>query len=99
MAKTAGLYVRLEPEIKQRAESVLARQGISVSAAIEMLYRQIIANQELPFAVDEGCGLLDASEMTGKQLHQMLEKSYQQVLDGEVVTIDKVLADMERGCL
>ena len=49
MAKTAATHVRLTPEIKEQAESILKELGLSVSAAHELFYRQIIAHQGIPF--------------------------------------------------
>ena len=49
MAKTAMTHARLTPEVKRRAENILKKLGISISAAHEMFYRQIIANQGIPF--------------------------------------------------
>ncbi len=49
MAKTATTHVRLTPEIKEQAENILKELGISVSAAHELFYRQIISHQGIPF--------------------------------------------------
>jgi len=49
MAKTATTHARLTPEIKKEAEDILNKLGISISAAYEMFYRQIIAYDGLPF--------------------------------------------------
>ncbi len=49
MAKTAMTHARLTPEVKQQAEIILKELGISVSAALEVFYRQIIANHGIPF--------------------------------------------------
>ena len=49
MAKTATTHARLTPEIKKEAEDILNKLGISISAAYEMFYRQIIAHDGLPF--------------------------------------------------
>ena len=49
MAKTAMTHARLTPEVKEKAEAILKELGISISAAYEMFYRQIIAHNGLPF--------------------------------------------------
>ncbi len=49
MAKTAMTHARLTPEIKEKAEAILQDLGITISAAYEMFYRQIIAHNGLPF--------------------------------------------------
>ena len=45
-AKTSNLYARIEPEVKEEAESILAALGIPASNAINMFYKQIILNRE-----------------------------------------------------
>ncbi|MBQ7188989.1 MAG: type II toxin-antitoxin system RelB/DinJ family antitoxin, partial [Kiritimatiellae bacterium] len=42
MTKTANLYARIEPELKNEAESILSGLGVPVSNAINMFYRQIV---------------------------------------------------------
>ena len=49
MAKTAMTHARLTPEVKEKAETILKELGISISAAYEMFYLQIIAHRGLPF--------------------------------------------------
>jgi len=49
MAKTAMTHARLTPEVKEEAEAILRELGISISAAYEMYYRQIIAHRGIPF--------------------------------------------------
>lgn len=51
MAKTANLYVRIEREVKEEAESILESLGIPVSSAINMYFKQIILQRGIPFAV------------------------------------------------
>ena len=49
MPKTATTHARMDPEIKQEAEQIIKRMGLSISAAHELFYRQIIAHQGIPF--------------------------------------------------
>ena len=51
MAKSANLYARIEPEVKEQAESILDTLGLTVSGAITMFYKQIILQNGLPFEV------------------------------------------------
>ena len=41
-AKSANLYARIEPDVKEQAESILSTLGIPASNAINMFYKQII---------------------------------------------------------
>ena len=48
-ARTANVTARVEPEIKAQAEAVMAKLGLPVSTVINMLYREIILWDGLPF--------------------------------------------------
>ena len=47
--KTANIYARIEPDVKDQAESILSTLGIPVSSAINMFYKQIILQHGIPF--------------------------------------------------
>ena len=49
--KSANLYARIEPDVKEKAENILATLGIPASNAINMFYKQIILQRGLPFEV------------------------------------------------
>ncbi len=38
--KSANLYARIEPDVKEQAEGILAALGIPASNAINMFYKQ-----------------------------------------------------------
>jgi DNA-damage-inducible protein J len=50
--KTAVVHTRLEPEMKEKAELILHRLGLSPTEAIRMFYTQIALWNGLPFQVD-----------------------------------------------
>ena len=41
-ARSANVNVRVEPDVKKRAEDILDKLGVSASAFINMTYRQVI---------------------------------------------------------
>ena len=49
MAKSATTHARMDPDIKQEAERIIKGTGLTISAAHELFYRQIIAHQGIPF--------------------------------------------------
>lgn len=49
--KTAAVHSRIQPEIKQKAEDILHRLGVSPTEAIRMFYTQIALRNGLPFDV------------------------------------------------
>ena len=74
MAKSANLYARIEPEVKEQAEAILSALGIPASNAITMFYKQVILQRGLPFEVKLPEHPLDISRMTAEQLAGILDR-------------------------
>ena len=51
MSKTAVIRARIEPELKQNAEGIFGRLGVSTTQAIAIFYKQVVLRQGLPFNV------------------------------------------------
>jgi DNA-damage-inducible protein J len=49
--KTAAVHSRIQPDIKEKAENILHRLGLSPTEAIRMFYTQITLKNGLPFDV------------------------------------------------
>lgn len=94
MAKSANLNARIEPEVKEQAESILGELGIPVSGAINMFYKQIILQRGLPFDVKLPQHPLDIGKMSEEQLNAEIEKGYADKKAGRVVSAKKVFADI-----
>ena len=82
MNKTANLYARIEPDVKEQAEKVLDALGIPVSNAINMFYKQIILQQGIPFPVKLPQAPENAANWSKEKLDQELEKGYADMLAG-----------------
>ena len=48
-AKTANVLARVEPDVKEKAESIMSQLGVPVSVVINMLYKQIIMTRSIHF--------------------------------------------------
>lgn len=48
MANTTPIYARIDTDLKENAEHILAQLGITPSSAIQMLYSQIVLTRGLP---------------------------------------------------
>lgn len=51
MSKTATVTARIQPDVKQAAESVFSHLGLTASQAITLFYRQVELHGGLPFDV------------------------------------------------
>ena len=92
MSKSANLYARIEPDLKERAEAILTALGIPASNAITMFYKQIILQNGLPFEVKLPEHPLDISHMTAAQLDAELEKGYADVKAGRTIPMEQAFA-------
>ena len=96
-AKTANLYARVEPDIKEQAEAILSTLGIPASNAINMFYRQIILRQGLPFDVSiPQLRLLSLNNLSEEELDAELEKGYVDIAAGRMRPAREVFADLRR---
>ena len=96
MAKSANLYARIEPDLKEQAESILSALGIPASNAITMFYKQIILQRGLPFDVRLPANPLDISDMTSEDLDQELEKGFADIESGRTRNARSVFADIRK---
>ena len=97
MAKTANLYARIEPELKEQAEDILTALGIPASNAITMFYKQIILQRGMPFEVKlPAARPSDVSTMTNEQLHAELEKGFADIAAGRTRPASQVFDDIRR---
>lgn len=49
--KTANVLARVEPDVKEQAEAIMAKLGVPASTVINMLYKQIIMTRSIPFSL------------------------------------------------
>jgi DNA-damage-inducible protein J len=97
MAKSANLYARIEPDVKEQAEGILTALGIPASNAINMFYKQIILNRGLPFEVKlPSVQLKDISNLTDEQISMELEKGFADKQDGRTKSVKKAFEDIRK---
>ena len=51
MNKTATVRARIEPDLKNKAEKVFRKLGLSTTQAISLFYKQVELRKGLPFEV------------------------------------------------
>ncbi|MED9904652.1 MAG: type II toxin-antitoxin system RelB/DinJ family antitoxin [Lachnospiraceae bacterium] len=97
-AKSANLYARIEPDVKEEAESILSALGIPASNAINMFYKQIILNRGLPFAVKipSARPVVNVAELSEAELNAEFEKGYADMVAGRTKPARKAFADIRK---
>ncbi|MCR5462045.1 MAG: type II toxin-antitoxin system RelB/DinJ family antitoxin [bacterium] len=95
--KSANLCIRIEPEVKDKAEAILSELGIPASNAINIFYKQIIIQNGLPFDVKLSSKIIDESKITEEELSQELKKSYLDVMNGgKTYTVNESMERLNR---
>ena len=95
--KSANIYVRIEPEVKEQAEGILAALGIPASSAINMFYKQIILNRGLPFDVKiPTVRPIDISNCGVEALDAELEKGYEDMVAGRTKPAAQFFANIQK---
>lgn len=95
--KSANLYARIEPEVKEQAEKILSTLGITASNAINIFYKQVILNRGLPFEVKiPTAGPLNVEELSETELNAELEKGYKDMTMGKTKTVRQTFADIRK---
>ena len=95
--KSANLYARIEPDVKEKAENILAKLGISASSAINMFYKQIILQKGLPFEVKlPSARPVDISTLSEAEFHEELEKGYADMQTGQTKNAKRAFADIRK---
>jgi DNA-damage-inducible protein J len=51
MSKTATIRARIQPELKDKAEHVFHRLGLTTTQAITLFYKQVELREGLPFEI------------------------------------------------
>lgn len=87
MASRTAVYVRIDTELKENAEEILSRLGISPSSAIQMLYSQIVLTKGLPFTPRLPTAI---GGMGREQLDGELQKGFDSLKDGKVLPAGEV---------
>lgn len=89
--KTANIYARIEPEVKEQAEAILNVLGIPASCAINMFYKQIILHKGLPFevAIPNNKVPVSMRSLTGEQVDEELEKGLEDIRAGKTISAEE----------
>lgn len=97
MAKSSNLYVRIEPDVKEKAEKVLESLGISMSNAVGLFLRQVVINQAIPFEIKLAPTKIKSVDiMTEAEFNTELEKGYVDYLAGNARSAEETFSDIRK---
>lgn len=94
-ARSANVMARVEPDIKEHAEMIMSRLGLSTSSVINALYRQIIYKNGLPFSLTLPVSIPTRDAMSDAEFDSMMAHSIAQAKAGEGTSLDEAFAALE----
>ena len=94
-AKTANVLARVEPDVKEKAEAIMAQLGIPASVVINMLYKQIIMTKSIPFSLSIPTEPIARDEMSQKKFDEMMSIGLAQAKMGESAPAEEVFEKID----
>ena len=88
-AKTANILARVEPDVKEQAEAIMAKLGVPASTVINMLYKQIIMTRSIPFPLTLPQAPVARDQMDSTAFDAMMEEGLSQAKAGQGIPLDE----------
>ena len=91
MPNTATVYARIDPQLKEDVDSILATLHVTPSALIQMLYGQIKLTKRIPFDIMIPTRKpVYVDDLTLEDLNLELSKGFKSIEHGEAFSTSEV---------
>lgn len=94
--KSANVLARVEPEVKEKAESIMSQLGLPASVVINALYKQIIMTKSIPFSLSLPKEPVALDSMTTEEFNSIIEKGLLQAKTDQSRPVADVFADLRQ---
>ena len=94
--KTANVLARVEPEVKEKAESIMAQLGVPASTVINMLYKQIILTKSIPFSLTIPTSSATRDEMSDIEFDAIMSKGLTQAKNGDSSSANDFILEIRK---
>ncbi len=94
--KSANVLARVEPEVKEQAESIMSKLGLPASVVINALYKQIIITKSIPFSLSLPKEPVTLDSMTTEEFNSIMEKGLAQAKADQSRPVSEAFADLRR---
>ena len=94
MARTANVFARVEPELKEQAEIVLNELGIPMSNAVGMFLKQVVLQRGIPFEMKLPLRKpLDYKLLSKEEFDNEIQKGMDNIVNGQTVSAQELRAE------
>ena len=98
MTRTANIFVRVEPKIKEQAEEVLEQLGIPMSNAVGLFLRQVVLQRGIPFEMKLPQHTpLSVEQLSEERFNAEIEKGMADFKIGKVISAEQVSDRMSKN--
>ena len=97
--KSANVLARVEPEVKEQAESIMSKLGLPASVVINALYKQIILTKSIPFSLSLPIEPTTLDSLTTEEFNSIMENGLSQAKADQSRPVADVFTDLRRELL
>lgn len=94
--KSANVLARVEPEVKEQAESIMSKLGLPASVVINALYKQIIMTGSIPFHLSLPKEPISLDSMTTAEFNSIMETGLSQAKADQSRPASEVFANLRQ---
>ena len=97
MPKTASVFTRVDPRIKEQAEAVLEQLGISMSTAMGIFLQQIVLQRGIPFEMKLPQNKPTAfASLSDEEFNALMDQAARSYATGNYIEIGQFENEMRR---
>ncbi|MCL2342520.1 MAG: type II toxin-antitoxin system RelB/DinJ family antitoxin [Firmicutes bacterium] len=96
MANTTSMNIRVDTELKRRAEAIFNELGLSLSTAMIVFLKNAVRNGGLPFEMRLPIKPRGLAEMSKEELDAELEVGLQDIESGRYRSAEEFFAELEQ---
>ena len=96
MAKDTSISIRMDSLLKQQTESILEQFGLNMTAVVNMLFRQIVREREIPLSLSLDhhlSAIKDLDHAVAERMAGYTGRSAYDVADD----MERIITEVEQG--
>lgn len=94
--KTANVLARVEPEVKEKAEVIMSKLGVPASVVINMLYKQIVMTNSIPFSLSLPAAPMARDEMDADKFNTIMQNGLDEAKADHSRPASEVFVDLRK---
>lgn len=89
MSKTANVFTRVDPAVKEQAEIILGQLGISMSTAMGMFLQQLVLQRGIPFDVKlPQTAPVALGNLTDDEFNALMDSAVRSAASGKCISFE-----------